>query len=135
MKEEITHMRKSALVTTLAIAAASTAFGADSVPDLGSLQAQDPQRSIQYLYEACTAADSHMQLYCIGYISATMDAMTVLGTYGPAAHAFGICSEAVVSYGAGIQAFKNWAQKHPEAWGAPRYVGVSLALRETWPCT
>ena len=129
-------MRRTVLVT-LAIAGmatASTSLGADSVPDLVSLQAEDPHRSIQSLYEACTGADSYQQMYCVGYISATMDTMTVLGTYGPA-QAFGICPKVFVSYGAGVQAFKNWAQKHPDAWGAPRYLGVSLALKETWPCT
>jgi hypothetical protein len=123
-------MRTSVLVTTLAIAAASAAFG----QDLSSLQAEDPKSSIQNLYEACTGANSYLRLYCIGYISATMESMRVLGTYSPAQAAFGMCPKVSVSYAAGVQAFQNWAQKHPETWSAPRYVGVALALKETWPC-
>jgi hypothetical protein len=81
-------MWKSVLITTWVtaggVAVIATSLAADSVPDLASVQAEDPQRSVQYLYESCTSADSFKQIYCAGYISATMDTMTVLGTYGPA---------------------------------------------------
>jgi hypothetical protein len=33
-----------------------------------------------------------------------------------------------------IWAFKEWAEKHPEAAGAYRLMGVIDALREAWPC-
>jgi hypothetical protein len=125
-------MWKSVLVmmAVAGMSTGSTSLGADSVPPT---QAADHQMSIQYLYEACTGADSALEMYCIGYISATEDAMTTIGI-GDEAKAFGMCSKATVSYGAAIQAFKNWAQKHPETWSAPRYMGVALALKETWPC-
>ncbi len=45
-----------------------------------------------------------------------------------------ICSTEAIPYGAMVQTFRNWAEKHPEKWGARRYMGVMLALRETWPC-
>jgi hypothetical protein len=37
------------------------------------------------------------------------------------------------SFGAMIQVFINWAQKHPEQWSSPREFGVVQALKETWP--
>jgi hypothetical protein len=33
-----------------------------------------------------------------------------------------------------VQAFLNWAEKHPEAWSYNQIRGVILALGETWPC-
>jgi hypothetical protein len=46
---------------------------------------------------------------------------------------FAICfTKQNASYGARVQAFRNWAQKHPEEWGDADCAGVVIALREVW---
>jgi hypothetical protein len=130
-------MRKSVLVTTLAIAgmaltSASMAAGT-TVPDLAALQAKDPATSVQSLYAQCTAADYRNQMFCSGFISAMSDHMWLLGG-GASTRALGICVDTPVSYGAAVQTFKNWAQKRPEKWSLDRLYGVIWALQETWPC-
>jgi Rap1a immunity proteins len=131
-------MSKSVLVT-VAIAgmmAASTSLGADSsVPDLAALQAKDPTTSIQYLYELCTGADITKRNFCTGYIVGLAETLGEIGLQ-KSARSTGICWKgASVDYAAAVQVFKNWAEKHPEAWGLPRYAGVMWALKEIWPCS
>jgi hypothetical protein len=44
------------------------------------------------------------------------------------------CGSGQLSYGAEVQAFKNWALMHPEQWAREAPVGVGIALRDTWRC-
>jgi hypothetical protein len=51
---------------------------------------------------------------------------------------FALCSEPKGTVPTGremIQAFVNWAEKHPESWSQRNIYGVALALRESWPCS
>jgi Rap1a immunity proteins len=78
-------------------------------------------------------------MYCAGFLIAAMSGLSLLGTanepqFNEARKTFGICPLPTVTTAAGVQAFKNWAQKHPEAWGIVAYPGVVFALKETWPC-
>jgi hypothetical protein len=79
------------------------------------------------------ATDLHQQMYCAGYLTASIDNMMVLGD-DASTQAFGICPKTAITAGAAAQAFKNWAQKHPEAWNLQRYLGTLWALQEVWPC-
>jgi hypothetical protein len=36
--------------------------------------------------------------------------------------------------GATRQAFLNWADKHPEEWNTETLIGISRAMKATWPC-
>jgi hypothetical protein len=123
------------ILATAGTSPLSASMAADAtVPDLEALQAKDPARSVQDLYAKCTATGGlYEQSYCAGFFTASLDTMIVLGT-DVSTQAFGICPKTTVTVGAAAQAFKNWAQKHPEAWGLQRYLGVSWALQETWPC-
>ncbi len=94
--------------------------------------------TVQGLYELCTVDDrAHFNVMaCFGYISGIRDMMMVIGTLdAPVKIYFGLCSKDEVASGATVQAFKNWAEKHPEMWSKPRGAGVGIALREAWPCT
>jgi hypothetical protein len=122
---------KSALVMTLLASVASAADGGG--PDYASMQAKDPARSVQALYAKCTAVDLHEQMFCAGYFAASVDNMMVLGS-GASTQAFGICPKTTVSPGAAAQAFKNWAQQNPAAWGIDLYAGALWALQSVWPC-
>lgn len=116
------------------MAFASTSLAADNTAqDVPTLQARDPSMSVQALYAKCTATDRYEQMYCAGFFTASLDTMIVLGT-DVSSQALGICPKTTVTVGAAVQAFKNWAQKHPEAWSLQRYLGVSWALQEVWSC-
>ena len=94
--------------------------------------------NVQKLLEECNAAPGTDDFFlCIGYVGGIGDAM-ILNGVDARRKAINpmlvICDEEGISYGAMIQAFKNWAQQHPETWGSPQYRGVATALRESWPC-
>ena len=131
-------MWKSVLMTTLAIAgvaATATSLGADkSAPvDFAALQAKDPSTSIQTLYEQCTG-DIPKRNICTAYIVGVSETLSEIGLQ-KSARSSGICFNGLsIDYAASVQVFKNWAEKHPEAWGLIRYAGVMWALKETWPC-
>lgn len=85
--------------------------------------------TIQSMYENCTDTEGKMAL-CDGYISGVGDMMDANGKL----HAPGFSMCGSPSYGAMIQAFKNWAPQHPELWSKPQLFGVAAALMVTWPC-
>jgi hypothetical protein len=125
-------MWKAVLVMVAAesIVLASTSVAAD----IGALQAKDPSTSIESLYKQCDDTDLYKQTFCVAYIVGVAEILGRVGLDKSARPLTGICWKGDVSYSAMVQAFKNWAQKHPEAWGIPRYGGVMWALKETWPC-
>lgn len=85
------------------------------------------------LYRFCKAEnDAPERLLCLGYISGMGDTMQVMALLPADIKDFAMCGEA--SYKAMVQAFVNWAEKHPERWEDPRGSGVMSALKELWPC-
>jgi hypothetical protein len=89
-------------------------------------------QDVQELYRECTNTD--LQSLCVGYIAGAMDIMAVNGSSGITGQ-YALCHPGGgVSHGAGIQAFKNWAAKHPERLGDPEYSGAAAAISEVWPC-
>jgi Rap1a immunity proteins len=130
--------KKALLLTASAIAGViltSASMGADTTPlDLAALQAKDPTTSIHSLYEACTGADFSGRNFCTGYIVGVAESLGQL-SLNKSTRSSGICwTGQTIEFSASVQVFKNWAQKHPEAWGVSRYAGVMWALKETWPC-
>jgi hypothetical protein len=126
-----------AAVLIASLALVSTAPANDvSAPNMAALQAANPRESVQHLYEECTGSSNlYEKEDCVQYISGVADSMTIFGaTNSSDGKMFGICSETAVSYGAYVQAFINWAEKHPESWGLRRWIGASMGLRATWPC-
>ena len=122
------------LVVAGMLSAATSLATDNGAPNLTALQATDPRVSIQFLYEDCTAADPRRQMFCSGFISAMWDHMWLLGGDDSTRTLLGICTDTPVSYGAAVQTFKNWAQKHPEKWSLDRLFGVTWALQEAYPC-
>lgn len=128
------YMWKAALVT-VAFAGIAPALAVDAgTPDLAALQARIPDTSIQSLYNECTGKDLHDQFFCVGYISATLDAVGMLAAAESQPQSFRMCPKVPVTPGAAVQAFKNWAQKHPQSWTLDRVYGVRWALHDAWPC-
>jgi hypothetical protein len=129
---------KSALVMAVTLLggplAANSASPNGNEPTVASaIQAETPSMSVHGLYEECIAVDNQSQMFCAGYFNASMDSMILLGA-DPDSQAFGICPKTPITAGAALQAFKNWAQRHPETWGYRRNIGVIWALQELWAC-
>jgi Rap1a immunity proteins len=72
-------------------------------------------------------------LYCSAYITAIVESLTAVGKE-PLTHQYGICPSGSISTVATVQAFNNWAQRHPKQGSLMRYSGVAWALQERWPC-
>jgi hypothetical protein len=97
--------------------------------------ADEEKHDVQKLHEMCKLPPGETKAaICLGFISGVAEMMRLMSfsRYKEVRGAFGQCSEA--SYGAAMQAFMNWADKHPERWSKPMVVGVIEALNETWPC-
>ena len=88
--------------------------------------------SVQELYRMCQERDGAVDAWrCTEYVAGVGDALDFSSGL-PNTKLFAICGRP--SYGAMVQAFKNWAVKHPEDWAKSRIYGVALALVQTWPC-
>ena len=96
--------------------------------------APDPT-TVEFVYETCKdEAAANAARFCLGYILGVGQIMAVNAQGGDS---FAICADprgSVPSAGAMIQAFLNWAEKHPESMSLRNVFGVALALREAWPC-
>jgi len=107
--------------------------------------------TVQGLYTACTqtggvrdAPDSAKAVlitlgngYCYGYLDGIIAMMAGIGEMGSGPVYLAACLSppgSLPSTGALEQAFKGWAEKHPEARSNPELTGVVAALHETWPC-
>jgi len=107
----------------------------------GGAKADPPLMNVQQLLDACNSPmGSPGTIYCAAYISGVGG---VIETNGIALSRFtprdanvlktiSACGDTTV--GASVQAFKNWAQAHPELWTQDAPSGVMMALRQTWPC-
>lgn len=94
--------------------------------------------TVQFLYQACKAEPvSPLGRFCLGYSVGVGQMMVLNGYQG---HEMGLCPPPTIrgtftpSGGAMIQAFLNWAEKHPEKWAGPALVGFAVAMSTTWPC-
>src|SRR5262245_32965256 len=101
-----------------------------------SAHALDLQKlDVQQLYEACSHKTADRDgMFCMGFMTAMLHTMRMFGGADDAGvrFSFGVCSKDPISYGAAIQSFLNWAEKHPEQWSKSMETGVIQALRETW---
>lgn len=78
-------------------------------------------------------AETAERAHCVGYVSAVWDVLTVTRADDVQVNKeFAVCGK--VKYRAMVQAFVNWAEKHPDQWEEPRSLGVAKALTELWPC-
>jgi hypothetical protein len=110
------------------------------------------RENVQALLNSCNAPDTSSEFaFCTGYITGMGDAMHTSGIMLKSLYELkqlnentatakvltplSICSSTDISHGAMVQAFKNWATRHPENWGMEIEIGVMAALCETWPCS
>jgi hypothetical protein len=113
----------------------SFALAALALVSSAPIQAAPNPGTVQFLYETCRAEiAANMPRFCLGYILGVGQLMAVNAEFGDN---FALCSVpkgVPPSGGAMIQAFLNWAEKHPESWTQRNLFGLALALRESWPC-
>jgi hypothetical protein len=106
---------------------------------IGSASAADTSREdVQRLYEMCNGPRSGPEAsFCLGYVAGVHDLMAMNGnSFDKVTRTeFGMCDHGKATYGAAVQAFKNWAEKHPKNWADDMLSGVVIALGATWPCT
>jgi hypothetical protein len=127
-------MRKTALAASVSIFAV--------MPTLGVVDdSKDPDLSVKVLFEVCKGSSDTFategRALCLGYISGVVDMMSVTAHHAPAGafrQQFGVCPEGSAKHRAAVQAFQNWAEKHPEAGAKPNWYGVTQALSKLWPC-
>lgn len=126
------------LAATLALAGCAAAI------------AQERRTDVQQLYNDCKSPrGSFENTLCIGYVVGVGQQMFYAGeTFrglrknepkdnGRAIATLFLlsaCSQSSVSNGAMVQAFVNWAARHPERWTDKRQIGVWEAIQNTWPC-
>lgn len=75
--------------------------------------------------------------YCTGYVAGIAAMMTgncsaMRAGYG-GAPGFAAAVESH-TYGAMVQAFRNWARDNPQDWGLPAVNGIIKAMVATFPC-
>jgi len=105
--------------------------------------AQTRTYDVQELLGWCKEAATAHAYYCVGLVEGMSEMTNLNGLVlkdlrKPEANevaTFAICQSSGTSTGAGVQAFINWAEKHPERWSQPYSVGVVDSLRELWPCS
>ena len=109
----------------------------------GVAMADDSQMTIQKLFEACNSPPGSLgSSLCLGYVSGASDFMSLTGQArkllspqgASVVKSLSLCGTSTVTHGAEVQAFKNWAQAHPEYWTMAAQIGVAAALHEKWGC-
>jgi hypothetical protein len=104
----------------------------------------EQEGSVLTLYQWCKAKPSSYEFgLCLGFVSGVGDQMRLNSLL---AHdlwsvedrkrlsKMGSCHGAISSR-AMVKAFTDWTEKHPDLWNRQSVIGVTMALRDTWPCS
>jgi hypothetical protein len=103
----------------------------------------EQEGSVLTLYQWCKAAPkSYEYALCLGFVSGVGDQMRLNSLL---AHdlwsvedrkrlsKMASCHQLITSRTM-VKAFTDWTEKHPEEWNRQSVIGVTMALRDTWPC-
>lgn len=103
---------------------------------LQTASAEESSTDVRKLLNWCKSSQGSADLdVYVGYITGVVDLMGMVGASGTNdSKLLGTCGEKRLSYGASVQVFINWAERHPELATAPKVVGVAAAIREQSPC-
>jgi hypothetical protein len=115
-----------------------------------SSAARDAATEVQDLYRLCLSPSWEFEdATCKAFVSGVAEQMNFSGRTatlprkrgGPADErdrellsTLSACIPTDASPAKMVEAFIDWAEKHPERWTAPRQTGVMQALNQTWPC-
>jgi hypothetical protein len=108
--------------------------------------AMESANTVRMLHDECNVDDKDddiSRVMCLEYVGAIGDQMYLIGEARSryqgqegrqVLRAFSVCGEPAPTYKAMVQAFTDWAERHPERWSSPGAWGVMQALQEAWPC-
>ena len=130
-------MTARALAGLTLVAAMAACLPSDPVRAAGE------EGSVLTLYQWCKAKPSSFEFaLCLGFVAGVGDQMRLNALL---AHdlwsvedrkrlsKMASCHESIGSR-AMVKAFTDWTEKHPDQWNRQSVVGVTMALRDTWPC-
>ena len=135
---EATSMTAKAL---LAVAATVAVAGIclRSTPAL----TQEQDGNVLTLYQWCKAKPKSFEFaLCLGFVTGVADQMRLnsllmheLWTVEDRKRLskMASCHQEITSR-LMVKAFTDWTEKHPDQWERQSVVGVTMALREMWPC-
>jgi Rap1a immunity proteins len=115
------------------------AFTALGLLSTAALADEDKRFDTQVLVQMCKLPyQSTGGAFCLAYVRGVADVMLANGAYGRVHDRylgpFRLCVDERLTGADLIQAFIEWAEKHPHDWTEKSLIGVSSALAETWPC-
>ncbi len=97
------------------------------------------QITTQVLYNRCKSAQNSAEwAYCIGYLQAVAEQMTINGylRHGSSPRkAESICAEDNVYSGISLDVFDSWVEKTKPKPEMPALLVVEEAFLDKWPCT
>jgi hypothetical protein len=99
------------------------------------LVAPEPTRAqvgetVAQFYQSCRAERGRVNGRCDSYIEGAAD---TLAAFGKGGDANGICGGGY-NKGELSRIFMAWVPRNRNTWGFPRLAGVTIALREAYPC-
>lgn len=125
-------MRTTRLAACVISTATLLCLNGATAADEGKGQTQ----TVQALYEMCKKPAGPDAMFCLGYVGGIHDMMVMANqSADEKLKNFRLCDNGTpITYGASVQAFKNWAEKYPQYWSQIMFTGVVVALSTTWPC-
>lgn len=101
--------------------------GLAAVPYTASAQVGE---TVGQFYKSCRAEGSRVNGRCDSYIEGAAE---TLAAFGKGGNAGGICGSGY-NKGQLSRIFMSWVPQNRESWTLPRLAGVTIALREHYPC-
>jgi Rap1a immunity proteins len=99
--------------------------------------------SVLTLYHWCKANPKSFEFaLCLGFVSGVGDQMRLNALLARDLWSvedrrrlsrMASCHDTITSR-AMVKAFTEWTEKHPDQWNRQSIIGVTMALRDTWPC-
>lgn len=86
--------------------------------------------TVAQFYRSCRAEGGRVNGRCDSYIEGAAD---TLAAFGKGGDANGICGGGY-DKGQLSRIFMTWVPRNRQVWSFPRLAGVTLALREQYPC-
>jgi len=106
-------------------------------------RAGEEDGSVLALYQWCKAKPRSFEYaLCLGFVTGVADQMRLNSLLArdlwtvedrKRLSRMASCHQAITS-ATMIKAFTDWTEKHPEEWNRRSVIGVTMALRDTWPC-
>jgi hypothetical protein len=98
-----------------------------AAPDMASAQVGE---TVAQFYKSCQTEGGRVNDRCDSYIEGAAD---TLAAFGKGGHPAGICGGGY-NKGQLSRIFMSWVSRNRQSCELPRLAGVTIALRENYPC-